>query len=295
MTHHKYLWNLNTIQSAVRSVGRTHSYGLFFCFLGLSAAALTGCETTVTSPSSMMKAAQSPANHEAAALARTGMAAEYIKNGDLDAAQRSLAKALESDPRSPDANNMMGVLLQRAGGEDNQVKAEWYFKRAISYKSDFAQAHNNYGVFLSSRQRYQEAYEQFEIAGHQLGYYDRAAALENLGLTALILKKNSEAQNAFAEALDVNKNSLVARLELADIMLKQDRIQTAHTLYDDYVRLSGDQPQSARALWIGMRIAQRTQDSGRLQFLAGRLELEYPNSPECQRYHDLLKSGAAWN
>ncbi|WP_228254788.1 type IV pilus biogenesis/stability protein PilW [Aquirhabdus parva] len=261
----------------------------------LSIAVLTGCQSTVSEPGSMMKAAQSPPNPEAAARARTAMAAEYIKSGDLDAAQRSLAIALKTEPRLPEANNMMGVLLQQEGSEPNQIKAEEYFKKAIALKDDFAQARNNYGVFLSSRKRYAEAYTQFELAGSQLGYTERYAALENLGLTAEVLGKPAEAQQAFTQALQANRNSLVARFELAQIFLGQNRVQAARSLYDEYLQLLGGQPQSARSLWLGMRIAHQTQDMGRLQSLAERLQLSYPNSPEYQHYNELLKTGAAWD
>ncbi len=287
--------HLNAVNGALDSVRRSHASGLILGVFSLTAIALAGCVTTVNKPSSMMTAAQTPANPTAAAQARTGLAASFIQSGDLDAAQRTLARALESDPRSPEANNMMGVLLQRAGGEANQIKAEEYFKKSISYKSDYASAHNNYGVFLSTQKRYQEAYDQFEIAGNQLGYADRAAALENLGRTALILGKKAEAQEAFIRALETNNNSQISRFELAEMMLQQDRVQTARKLYDEFLKFAGDEPQSARSLWLGMRIAQKTQDSGRLEFLASRLELEYPDSQECQHYHELLKSGAAWN
>jgi len=189
----------------------------------------------------------------------------------------------------------MGVLLQREGSEPNQIKAEEYFKRAIYYKQDFAQAHNNYGVFLSGRKRYAEAYTQFEIAGSQLGYADRAASLENLGLTALELNKQAEAQKAFMQALKTNPDSSIARIELADIFLKQDRVQVARNLYDEYLRLLGDEPQSPHALWIGMKIAKAQQDNGRLQSLADRLQLVYPNSDEYLHYQELVKTGAAWN
>ncbi len=261
----------------------------------LSIAVLTGCQSTVSEPGSMMKTAQSPPNPEAAARARTAMAAEYIKSGDLDAAQRSLAIALKTEPRLPEANNMMGVLLQQEGSEPNQIKAEEYFKKAIALKDDFAQARNNYGVFLSSRKRYAEAYTQFELAGSQLGYTERYAALENLGLTAEVLGKPAEAQQAFTQALQANRNSLVARFELAQIFLGQNRVQAARSLYDEYLQLLGGQQQSARSLWLGMRIAHQTQDIGRLQSLAERLQLSYPNSAEYQHYNELLKTGAAWD
>ncbi len=294
MMYGKYFYNLNAFQPTTCRVGRSRSNRFMFYIVGMMIM-LPGCETTVSKPSSMMTTAQSPANPTASALARTGLAAQFIQNGNLDAAQRSLVQALESDPRSPAANNMMGVLLQRAGGESNQKKAEEYFKRAISYKDDFAPARNNYGVYLSSRKRYQEAYKQFEIAANQLGYSDRASALENLGLTALVLGKTADAQDAFIRTLEVNRNSLVAHVELVDILLKQGRVQTASQLYNQYLKIDADQPQRARSLWLGMRIAKKTEDLGRLQFLSERLALEYPESVEYKQYQTLLNSGAAWN
>ena len=88
---------------------------------------------------------------------------------------------------------------------------------------------------------------------------------------------------------------MVARFELAEIFLKQNRIQLARNLYDEYLRVMGDQPQRARSLWLGMRIAQQTQDEGRLQSLTERLQLVYPNSDEYLRYQELVRTGAAWN
>ncbi|GAC1374531.1 MAG: type IV pilus biogenesis/stability protein PilW [Aquirhabdus sp.] len=298
MMRKKQFQRINVIQSVSDFVRLNQSYGLatlLVCIGGLSAALLSGCETTVSTPVSMMKTGQSPANPETAALARVGIAAQYIRSGDLDAAKRSLDSALEAAPRLPEANNMMGVLLQREGSESNQIKAEEYFKRAIAEKEDFAQAHNNYGVFLSSRKRYAEAYMQFEIAGSLLGYADRSAALENLGKTALVLGKQAAAQQAFTQALQANKDSTIARFELAEIFLKQNRIQIARTLYDEYLQLTGSQEQSPQSLWLGMRIAKEMQDTGRLQSLAERLQLVYPNSDEYLHYRELVKTGAAWN
>jgi type IV pilus assembly protein PilF len=255
----------------------------------------SGCVSVDTKPTSMMTTKQSEPKPKEAALARTAIAAEFIKTGDLDAAQRSLSAALKSEPNLPEANLMMGVLLQQEGSEPNQPKAESYFKRAIDLRPDYAQARNNYGVWLGGRKRYPEAYTQFQLAGAQLGYAGRGSALENLGSTALILGKKDEAQQAFNQALQVSGDSLVARLELANIYLGQNRLQAARQMYDDYVQLLGAQSQSAHALWIGMRIAHETQESGRLQSLTDRLRIEYPDSPEYRHYTDVVKSGAVWD
>jgi type IV pilus assembly protein PilF len=52
-------------------------------------------------------------------------------------------------------------------------KADAYFKRAISSEPDNAQARNNYGTYLYQMQRYNEAIEQFTVAGATLGYEQR--------------------------------------------------------------------------------------------------------------------------
>ena len=52
--------------------------------MGLSAALLTGCQTTH----------QLKTNPKAAVATRTALAAEYIRSGDLDAAKRNLDEAL---------------------------------------------------------------------------------------------------------------------------------------------------------------------------------------------------------
>ena len=112
---------------------------------------------------------------------RTQLAAEYIRSGDLDSAKRSLDQALSVDSRDATANMMMGILLQQEGSKPNLEKAEHYFKRAISSEPDNAQARNNYGTYLYQMERYNDAIEQFRIAGATLGYDQRYQALENLG------------------------------------------------------------------------------------------------------------------
>lgn len=229
-----------------------------------------------------------------AVATRTALAGQYIRMGDLDAAQRSLETALKTDSRSAEANNMMGVLLQQEGSEANAVKAESYFKRAIATDKNYAQAHNNYGVYLNSRHRYREAIEQFKIAGASLGYEGRAAALENLGRTYLILR-DARAELAFRQALQANRDSVVARLELAEIYLNRNQVQPASALYNEYLGYLGEQPQGARSLWLGIRIARMENDTMRMKTFINQLAADFPNSAEYRRYLQLQqKSEAVW-
>lgn len=233
---------------------------------------------------------------QAAVNTRTALAAQYIRSGDLDAAQRSLDAALKIDPRSAEANNMMGVLLQQEGSPRNLEKAESYYKRAIFIKDDYAQARNNYGVYLTGRKRYKEAIEQFSVAGEALGYEGRASALENLGRTYLALNDPKSAEQAFRQALQANRDSVIARFELAELFLKKNQIRDASALYNEYLRYMGAQKQGARSLWLGIRIARAEQDTLRMKNFINQLALDYPDSDEYKRYLQLQQSNeAVWN
>lgn len=247
---------------------------------------LAGCETT----------SQFRPDPQAGVVTRTALAAEYIRSGDLDAAQRNLAQALKTDPNSVDANNMMGVLLQQEGSPSNMAKAESYFKRAISIDPNYAQARNNYGVYLSGRKRYQEAIAQFSVAGAALGYEGRAAALENLGRTYVQVNDPVNAEKTFKQALQANRDSAIAKLELADLFLQKNQVREASGLYNDYLRSIGSQKQGARALWLGIRIARAERDTIRMKNFINQLGADYPSSTEYQRYLKLQQTPeAVWN
>lgn len=252
--------------------------------MGLLAVLLTGCQTTH----------QLKTNPKAAVATRTALAAEYIRSGDLDAAKRNLDEALETDSKSVEANNMMGVLLQQEGSASNLLKAETYFKRAVSLDPTDAQVRNNYGVYLSGRKRYPEAVTQFKVAGATLGYDGRAAALENLGRTYVQVNDSVNAEKTFKQALQANRESLIARLELAEIFLQKNQLRDASGIYNDYLRITGGQ-QGARSLWLGIRIARAERDNMRMNNFVSQLSTQYPNSAEYKQYLQLQqKPEAVW-
>ncbi len=248
---------------------------------------IVGCQTT--GPTSRL----GEKDPEKAVQLRTQLAAEYIRTGELDKAKNELDQALKNNPRSTDANLMMGVLLQQEGSPINMKKAEDYFRRAISINSAHAQARNNYGTYLFLQNRYAEAVEQFKIAGATLGYEQRYAALENLGRTYLKLGDNANAEQAFTQALQANRDSIIARLELAELLYYQQRFTVAGQMYEDYVRATGQTSQGARALWIGLRLARARNDDMGMKVLANQLRAQFPDSSEYKRYVQLQNSSEA--
>lgn len=256
--------------------------------LCLSALVLQGCQSTDSG--TIVKK-----DPEKAAKVRTQMAAEYIRTGDLDAAKRSLDQALAADSKDSTANMMMGVLLQQEGSQISLDQADRYFSRAISLDPKNAQARNNYGTYLYQAKRYNDAIQQFSIAGATLGYEQRFRALENLGRIYLIQGDVANAEKSFKQALQVNRESTISMIELAEIFYLQQNHVEARQLYQSFVGNVGQKNQGARALWIGLRIARANGDNMGMHVLVNQLRALFPNSQEYQRYLQLqYNTEAVW-
>ena len=172
-------------------------------------------------------------------------------------------------------------------------KADEYFKKAISLDKDFEQANNNYGVYLSQMKRYSEAAEQFQIAGSALGYEGRIGALENLGRTYLQLGDRSAASKAFLRALDGNRNSIIAHIELVDLLLEQQRVPQAQRLYDETLVIVQRQGVSPRVLLQGIKLAAAQNNIPTRQKLAQQLLSAYPLSDEAKKLKTWLNNPEA--
>ncbi|MGP5551651.1 type IV pilus biogenesis/stability protein PilW [Psychrobacter celer] len=262
---------------------------------------LTGCQSTPTDDllgDTPYQTSTRPSNdrnldQQEIARVRTSLAAQYIRKNELDTAQRQLEKAFAADSRYAPAYDMMGVLLQQEGSRINLQKADQYFKKAIALDKDFEQAHNNYGVYLSQMKRYKEAAEQFEIAGAALGYEGRIGALENLGRTYLQMGDRTAAAKAFLRALDGNRNSIIAHIELVDLLLEQQRVAQAQKLYDETLILIQGQGISPRLLLQGIKLAAAQNNITTRQQLAQQLLSAYPLSDEAKQLKTWLNNPEA--
>ncbi len=226
------------------------------------------------------------ADPAAGARDRVALAAEHLRNGDNERAQVQLKRALDMDSRSPEAHNLMGVLLERDGDKRG---ADRSYRRAIKLRPEFAQAHNNYAIFLFRNERYKEALKQFEAAANDLGYDLRAQAFEGMGRSALKLGDKETASRAFVRALRIESSLPISTLELSELQFGQGSLDASRSTYQRYLKLTENQPQSAQSLWLGIRLERHFGGKNALASYELALKRLYPNSPEYKLYMESLK------
>ena len=139
--------------------------------------------------------------------------------------------------------------------ENDPEREEFHYKKALRADRNFAPALNNYGTMLYSRGAYQDALEKFERAANDPSYQGRGSAWANMGRCYRQLGNDDAAEKAFVKAIRLDPRAVTPNLELAELYQRQDRMRLAWDYYQQYLQRSGRQ--SARSLWLGIRLASR--------------------------------------
>ncbi len=227
---------------------------------------LSACVTETTGPA--------PADDQQRVQARLDLARGYMENGEFDRARPALNRALAIDPRSAETHVLLGLLNE---SENEFALAEKHYRLALDSQPRNPQALNNYGSFLFSRERYEEAVKTLRVLVEDPNYRARAQAYENLGLAELKIGEVGRARDAFNRSLRLNFAQSRSSLELADLAYAEGDFVTAQEYYDGFRTQARQTP---RSLCLGMKLAGRVGDTDGMASYALALNNLFPNSPE---------------
>ena len=202
----------------------------------------------------------------------------YLQQGMTEQAKMPLSKALEIDKTDPDTHAALALVFQ---SEMEHELAEEAFLKALRGRPADARILNNYGSFLFQRQRYQEAYAQFQKAAADNLYPERSRVYENLGITSLRLGQREAGRQQLEKALRLNRLQPRALLEMAELSYEDRHYVSARDFYDRFSLLSG---QNARSLLLGARLASVFDDRTPTANHGQQLKRLYPGTPEYQQY-----------
>jgi type IV pilus assembly protein PilF len=204
----------------------------------------------------------------------TELGAGYYSRGQYKVALDELQQALNADSGDAQAYGILG-LVYMALHEDQS--AEKNFQRALELSPNQPEIHNNYGWYLCSVHQYDEAIKQFNIAIANPLYTSPQSALTNAGLCSVQAGQTAQGQAYLEKSLDLNSNQPPAQTGLAQIYYQQGRYTEASALISPLI---DRQQADAKLLWLGLRIARKTNDHNAESSDDLLLRNQFPNAPE---------------
>ncbi|KLV05986.1 pilus assembly protein PilW [Photobacterium aquae] len=213
-----------------------------------------------------------------AAEARITLGLTYMKNGQWQRARDNLELALEYAPKYYRAQNAMAYYYQRV---DEPEQAEAMYRQALRDSPKNGDVKNNFGVFLCSQGRYDEAISAFEGAIKQPYYYLTSASYENAGLCSLKAGNNPEAREYFTKALSYDPYRAKSMLELSLLDIEEGNLNEARVRLFKFNKRYG---YKADSLWLLVQLEHKADRESLVSKYAGILEQEYPDSLQYQKY-----------
>jgi len=228
--------------------------------------AATGCSTTETG------VLQSNPQTAADLNAELGLA--YMEQGKNEEALKKLQHALELNPDSANANHYIAELYRKLG---KNPEAEEHYRKALSVAPSDPMLLNNYGVFLCSQHRLDEALTKFLAAVKQPFYKTPEIAYDNAGLCARQIPDMAKAEEYFRSALRLNPRMPDALYELADLSFQEQKYLHARAFVQRYLDVTTPNPQ---ILWLAVRVERRLGDQAAAARYAQQLKERFPTAEE---------------
>lgn len=143
-------------------------------------------------------------------LAYNNLGNLLVGRGQLDEAIVQFQAALVTNPNFVDALCNLGVALNRKGDSGNSIL---HFQRALEINPDDADSHYNLGLVRAQKGQLADAIAHFQRAVEINPLNDKVH--NNLGCALMLNGHVSEAISHFQEALRLNPNSIEAKDNLA--------------------------------------------------------------------------------
>lgn len=234
---------------------------------------IAGC-ATVSEP----RLSESQRNERVQTL--TTLALSYIEQGSFDRAVDPLERALALAPKDQEAMLAKAVMLERQG---DVHPAEVAYDQLFDAHPDFTRGRQIYANFLFSIDQIEAACQALEQVTGDTLYSARAQAFENLGQCRDRLGQSDLALAAYERANRLDIRRPLPNLVLAERKFLAGDLQRATYHYGQYVRRA---QQTARSLWVGIRIAQATGDQNSQASYELLLRNQFSNSSQYSAWQE---------
>ncbi|HEY3346180.1 MAG TPA: tetratricopeptide repeat protein [Nitrospirota bacterium] len=164
----------------------------------------------------------------------------YYKKSDFEQARETLAKAIELNPSLPEGRYYMGLVYGVLGAEerDSKKRQDFFdksiesFRKAVTLRRDYPEAHADLGVALYSRGSVARAVEEFKTA---LSQKPMAVAHNNLAGIYLRQSYYNEAVDEAKKAVSLEPNMVEAYFIMGNAYANLKKYKEAARAYDRYL------------------------------------------------------------
>ncbi len=212
------------------------------------------------------------AKQRIAARERLGLAANRVRSGDLDEAERQVRAALKDDPRSPEGYTLLAVIEGRRG---RSAQAGQHYQRAVELAPNGGAEMSNYGAWLCGNGRAAEAMGWFDRAIAVPNYAERGSAMANAGACAQQLGQTGNAERYLRGALKSDPNNAVALAAMAELAYGKGEYFEARAFSE---RRLAAAPANPPSLLLASQIENKLGDRAAADRYVRRLKQEFPKA-----------------
>jgi type IV pilus assembly protein PilF len=239
-------------------------------YLALLVLFLTACATQQGS-----RVGSAETNKHESARIHAELGSGYYQQNQMAVALEEFTKSIEFDPTYSSGFN--GLAMTYAAIKED-VKAELNFKKSIALDVKNSEAHNNYGSFLCSRNRFDESIVQFQEAAKNPLYVTPFVAYTNAGYCSLKKSDVNGAEQFFSLALQYQPLLHNAAYQLAKIYFDKKQYGLAQQTLSNAL---ANNP-TPEMLWLGVRVERQLGNKDAESSYALELRRKYPDAPQTQ-------------
>jgi type IV pilus assembly protein PilF len=246
----------------------------------LALAGLGGCAGTAAGGSAVNNSQGEPITESdepegrKRARIRIELAAGYFDQGQTSVALDQIKQALQADPAFAPAYSLRGLVYMRL---NDSAMAEDSFRRALQINPRDPDALHNYGFFVCQQGRHAEGVQLFSRALTSPLYGGQAKTLMMMGTCQLRMGQAAEAEGSFSRAYELDPANPYVAFNLAALEFRRGELTKAQFVIR---RLNNSEQANAESLWLGIKIERRMNNPQAAEQLAQQLQRRYPRSKE---------------
>lgn len=209
---------------------------------------------------------------------RLELATGYFEQGQTSVALDEVKQSLAADPGYGPAYVLRGLIFMRLN--DNRL-AEESFRRALQLNPRDPDALHNYGWYLCQQGKLPDAVDHFSRALQSPLYGGQAKTLMAKGVCQIRAGQMGEAESNLARSYELDPGNPIVAFNLASLLMKRGELSRAQFIAR---RLNNSEQANAETLWLGIRVEHRLRNDEVVQQLASQLSRRYPQSREWAAY-----------